>query len=190
MLIGAGIAAFRSARIGLPPYDVLLSAIAERAGVSHGQAGWALAAVLIGIAMALGQRLMAASVVMVFANGVSVDAASVLLGPADDPITRGLLWVAGLVLLAAGLSLIVFSGKGRGPFEMLMAAGATRGRDEIRIRTVLEVLVLVLGLAGGGEFGPGTVMFAVLIGPVLQRMIQALADHRTGREVRLATMVA
>lgn len=189
VLIGAGVASFRAADLGLPPYDVLLSAISSFGAMTHGQAGWALAALLMGVAVLLGERLVAGSLVLVFASGLSVDAASELVGSASGGATRVIVFLFGLVLLSSGLALVVFSGKGRGPFEMLMAAGAARGYGEARVRTILEVSVLGIGIGAGGDFGIGTVVFAVSIGPLLTAMIQALADHRVGRTVRQATPV-
>jgi uncharacterized membrane protein YczE len=39
------------------------------------------------------------------------------------------------------------------------------------VRTVVEVTVLAIGWALGGSFGIGTVVFALLIGPLAQRSI-------------------
>ena len=184
VLIGAGVASFRAAKLGLPPYDVFLSAISAHSPLSHGQAGWLTAAVLMIIAMAMGQRLVAGSVLLVFANGLSVDAASKVIVDAPNMVTQLALFAFGMTALAAGLALVVFSGKGRGPFEMLMAAGSARGFRETNVRTTLEVSVLVAGVAAGGDLGPGTLLFALAIGPLLGAMLQALADHRSGRLVR------
>jgi uncharacterized membrane protein YczE len=48
------------------------------------------------------------------------------------------------------------------------------------VRTVVEVTVLSIGWALGGSFGVGTVIFAVLIGPLAQRSIKVfwVPDYR------------
>ncbi|MEY4067898.1 MAG: hypothetical protein RLZZ332_234, partial [Actinomycetota bacterium] len=43
---------------------------------------------------------------------------------------------------------------------------------QIRVaRTGIEVIVLVVGWLLGGQVGVGTVAFAVLIGPIVQRLL-------------------
>jgi uncharacterized membrane protein YczE len=42
-----------------------------------------------------------------------------------------------------------------------------------RVRTGLEVTVVLLGLALGGALGLGTVLFALMIGPLTQMMLPA-----------------
>ncbi len=54
------------------------------------------------------------------------------------------------------------------------------------MRTGLDVGVLVLGVALGGPFGVGTVIYAALMGLVLHVVGQALADHSVGRHRRIA----
>ena len=44
--IGLGVSFFVHARLGLAPYDVLLSAVSPRIGLSLGQSAWLMAAVL------------------------------------------------------------------------------------------------------------------------------------------------
>ncbi len=66
-----------------------------------------------------------------------------------------------------------------------MAAGADRGFDSRRVRTVLELGVLTGGVIAGGRFGPGTIVFALAMGPLIQTALQGLADHRASRDLRL-----
>ena len=55
-MIGISVALLVHAGLGLPPYDVLASALSGRFGISLGQSGWLVAAVLFGGAALLGQR--------------------------------------------------------------------------------------------------------------------------------------
>ena len=72
--IGAGVASFLAADFGLPPYDVLLNAISDNSGLSHGQSGWLVAVVLGTLAAVLGRRpdlwTLAWVVIVGFADGV------------------------------------------------------------------------------------------------------------------------
>jgi uncharacterized membrane protein YczE len=186
VLIGLGVALFSHAGLGLPPYDVLLSVLRDRFGITLGQAGWILAALLLSIAAMLRQFPSLTTAAYILLNGLAVDTAIGLLIDPEVLVVRIIFVIVGITALAGGIALVVHSGLGGGAFELLMRAGAVRGRDPMRIRTGLEVGLLSLGIVLGGDFGPATVVFALTIGPMLRLGAQVLADHRTGRAHRLA----
>lgn len=188
ILIGLGVAFYARARLGLPPYDVVLSVVRDQLGISLGQAGWALAAVLLTTATLLGQRPALGTMAYIGLNGFTIDAALALVRTPDAPAVRALLVVLGLLAIAAGISLVVHSGNPGGAFELLMRAGAARGVDPLHVRTGLEVGLLGAGILAGGDFGVATVIFAVGIGPTMRLGSQVLQDHRRGRELRLGNV--
>lgn len=185
VLIGLGVAMFSHAGLGLPPYDVLVSVVRDRLGISLGQAGWLLAGVLLALAAMLRQFPSLLTAAYILANGIAVDTAIGLLIDPQVLIVRVVFVVVGITALAGGIALVVHSGLGGGAFELLMRAGAERGIDPLKVRTGLEVSMLSTGIALGGDFGPATVVFALAIGPMLRLGAQALADHRAGRDHRL-----
>ena len=185
VLIGLGVALFSHAGLGLPPYDVLVSVVRDRLGISLGQAGWLLAGVLLSLAAMLRQFPSLLTAAYILANGIAVDTAIGLLRDPDHLAVRIVFVVVGISSLAGCIALVVHSGLGGGAFELLMRAGAERGIDPLKVRTGLEVGLLSLGIALGGDFGPATVLFALTIGPMLRAGAQALADHRSGRNARL-----
>jgi len=64
---------------------------------------------------------------------------------------------------------------GPGPRDGLMTGLARRTGRSIRlVRTSLEITVVVLGFALGGIVGVGTVLYALLIGPVVQFFLPML----------------
>ncbi len=184
LLIGLGVSFLVHARLGLPPYDVMLSAIKIHTGMSHGQAAWVAAAVLFSVAALLGRPPKPAGLVLAFLNGFSVDLASSLLVDPESMAMRILFVVLGTTGIAAGISLVISSGTTGGAFELLMEAGGDRGLRPARVRTVLEAAVIIGGVAAGGTAGLATVGFALTIGPLLNVTGQALDDHRRGRQLR------
>lgn len=183
--IGIGVSAFRAADLGLPPFDVLLSAIDQHTALSHGQAAWAVSGTLLLVAASLGQRARVTTVVFVLANGLAVDAAAQLLNPPDAWGLRIAMLGGGIASIAVGINLVVHSGLTGGSFELLMRAGQQRGVSPERVRLGLEVAVLATGIALGGSFGAGTVIFAAVIARVMTVVAQAMRDHRAGRHARL-----
>lgn len=184
-LIGIAIALLVHADLGLPPNDVMSSALSVRLGLTLGQTGWATAGVLFVVATLLGRRPSWWGIGYIFANGAAIDAASGLLTQPDTMGGRWAFVVAAIILLPSGVSLVVYSGTTGGPFELLMLAGEDRGVNRIIIRYGLEIGVFAGGIILGGSFGPATIVYALTIGLVLRWIGQALIDHGVGRRARL-----
>lgn len=184
-LIGTAVAMLVQADLGLPPYDVLSSGIAARLGISLGQAGWLVAAILFTASSLLGHRPSRWGVAYIVANGLAVDGMAHLLNQPESMPGRVAFLVASVFVMAAGINLVLFSGTTGGAFELLMLAGEDRGISRVMSRYTLDGGVLVGGLLIGGAFGIGTLIYAVLMSFALQLVGQVFADHRAGRERRL-----
>lgn len=189
-LIGIGVALLVQANLGLSPFDVLVSGLQPRLGISFGQTVWLISAVLFGAAALLGERPSRWGIAYVLANGLAIDAASELINAPSGMVGRVSFVFASLIVISAGISLVVHSGSTGGAFELLMRAAEKRGLPRGITRTGLEVSVLSLGIALGGSFGFATVVIATMIGPTLVVMGQALADHSAGREARVREATA
>jgi len=185
LLIGTGVALLTQANLGLSPYDVLVSALQPRLGISFGETVWLISAVLFLIAGLLGERPSRWGIAYVLSIGFAIDAVAGSITSPESLGGRIAFVVAAVVTISAGISTVVHSGSTGGSFELLMRAGEARGKDRRVVRTSLEVGVLVLGISLGGSFGPATVAIALGIGPVLGVMGQALEDHSYGRMQRL-----
>ena len=186
-LIGTGVALFIHARLGLSPYDVALSAIAEHAGTTHGQAAWIASGSLFAIAAVLGQRPSRYGLLFVAMNGIAVDTASALVENPNAMAVRGLFVLLGLGAITGGIAVVVHSSSTGGPFELLSAAGAQRGLNPTHVRTGMEITLITGGVVAGGSFGVATILFAMAIGPLLGTALQALGDHRAGRMARVGS---
>ncbi len=185
ILIGLGVSFFVHGRLGLPPYDVMLSAVRVHTGLSHGQSAWVAAAVLFSVATLLGRPPKPAGLALSFLNGFSVDAFGALLLDPESMVLRVLFAALGMLSIATGIALVIHSGTTGGAFDLIMQAGADRGHAAGRVRTILEVSVIVGGVLAGGTAGFATAAFALCIGPLLLLVSQALADHRDGRRRRI-----
>ncbi len=67
---------------------------------------------------------------------------------------------------AFGMALYLGAGLGPGPRDGLMTGIAAKGFPIWIVRTAIELVVLVVGVALGGDIGIGTVIFAFTIGPL------------------------
>ena len=101
--------------------------------------------------------------------GLAVDASLVWLPAVDDWAPRIALMLAGVVLNGVAGAVYIGAQLGRGPRDGLMTGLARRtGRSLRLVRSLIEVVVLVIGLALGGTAGLGTLVFALAIGPLTQ----------------------
>ncbi len=184
-VLGAGVALLIRAELGLPPYDVLLSAVARDLAVTHGQAGWVVAFSLLVVASLLGRRPRFATLVWIVSNGLAIDAVLPLIESPGALPTRIIFAAAGTFGIATGVALVVHSGGTGGAFELIIKGLGDRGLRPIPVRTALELTTLATGLALAGDAGPATIAFALTFGPVVVGTERALEDHRVGREARL-----
>ncbi len=185
-MIGSSISLLVVADLGLPPYDVLSSGLGQMLGITLGQAGWIVAGTLFAAAAVLGQRPNPWSVAYILANGLVIDATADLVNQPSTLVGQLGFLLAAIVIMSGGVNLVLFSGTTGGPFELLMTAGERRGLSRVTTRSALDIGVLVIGVAIGVAFGIGTIIYAALMGLVLQAVSQVFADHRSGRNQRLA----
>ncbi len=108
--------------------------------------------------------------------GLAIDATLLVL-PGDAALgARIALVVVGIALVGAGSGLYLRTALGPGPRDGLMTGLHRRtGMPVAFVRGSIEITALAVGVALGGTFGPGTVAFALLIGPAV-----ALGLRRAG----------
>jgi uncharacterized membrane protein YczE len=88
---------------------------------------------------------------------------------------QGLVFAAGLILLAIATGLYIGARLGPGPRDGLMTGLHRRTGWRIWIvRTGIEVTVLAIGWILGGQVGIGTLAFALLIGPMVNLTLPLL----------------
>jgi len=185
IFIGLGVSLFVHARLGVPAFDVMLTALRDILGISLGQAGWLFTSILFGIAAILGRRPTLGGIVYMLSNGIAVDVWMRLIRDPDPLAVRMLFVLLGTLAIAGGVALVIHAGLTGGSIELLMNAAADRGRDPFKVRRGIEIAIVVVGVALGGDFGWATIFFVFTMSPALKAGQQALNDHRAGRAERL-----
>lgn len=171
-LFALGLSLMIRAGLGLSSWDVFHDALRGLTPLTFGQIIVAVSVLVLFAGMALGVRpgpgtvanalLVGAFTDAVLATGLLAELGSGSLGP------RGLVMVAGIAFIAFGSAMYISADLGAGPRDSLMLGIARRtGRSAGKARTVIEVVVVVAGVALGGSVGIGTVAFVILIGPAI-----------------------
>jgi len=186
-MFGFGTALMLTAKLGTDPWTVFAEGISLVSGLSIG-----FVTVLVGLMVLL------LWIPLKQWPGVGTVANALLIGPfmelglylMDTPptvILRIVFFSTGLLMVAIGSGWYIGSGLGPGPRDGLMTGLHRRfGWPLWATRTGIEVTVVLSGWLLGGTVGWGTVAFALLIGPLVQPALKALAmrdywEKRTGR---------
>lgn len=171
VLVAVGVALMIRAEIGVAPYDVLTTGVAEATGLEIGLAAMLLPLVFTLGGWALGRRPGPGTVLAVLLVGPILGAVLRLVPESDLMAVRLPLFAVGFLAIAAGITAVIVAELGPGPAEIVMLAIHDRGYPLAATRTGIEVSCVAVGWALGGQIGAGTVVVALLIGPVLKHLL-------------------
>jgi uncharacterized membrane protein YczE len=171
VLVGSGVALMIRAEIGVAPYDVLTTGLAEITGIEIGLAAMLVPLAFTALGWTLGRRPGPGTVLAVLLVGPILGVALRALPEVSAMPPRLVLFGIGFPMLAAGVTAVVIAEIGPGPAEIVMLAIHDKGYPLAPARTGIEVTCVAAGWAVGGQVGAGTVVVAVLIGPLLRWML-------------------
>ena len=164
--------------IGLPSWEILHQGLSYNLGITIGQAaqlsGLFVILLWIPIRQAPGLGTISNIVVIGFVMDITLNTMRLLGVPPQEVLSQNLpvalaLTVIGTGLVGLGSGIYIGSGNGPGPRDGLMTGfHRVTGRPIWLVRTVIEVIVGLIGIALGGTFGFGTIWFALTIGPQVQ----------------------
>jgi uncharacterized membrane protein YczE len=179
-LFALAIVLILESKLGLSPWDVLNQGLAKHTPLSFGMANVAVGIVVLGVGWALGGRPGVGTVANAVLVGTFIQvltSLSTVTGLAHDGLaTRIVLLVLGIALIGPASAFYIGADFGAGPRDTLMLVGARRTRFRIGlVRGTLELIALGTGIVLGGTFGIGTVLFAFLVGPIVEASFVLLA---------------
>jgi uncharacterized membrane protein YczE len=167
-LYGLAISLEVRAGIGVSPWDVLAQGVSNRTGIPFGLVTNLVGALVLLFWIPLRQRPGLGTVLNVLMIGPSAQLGLWLVPQQTVPVLQGLVFAAGLLLLAVATGLYIGARMGPGPRDGLMTGLRARtGWPVWAVRTGIEGTVLIVGWVLGGQVGIGTVAFALLIGPLV-----------------------
>ena len=160
------------AGLGVSPWDVLGQGTSLQTGIPFGFVTNLIGLVVLLLWIPLRQKPGPGTVLNVLLVGPSAEVALAVLAAPGNITDQIVLFAAGLVLLAVATGLYIGARMGPGPRDGLMTGLHARfGWPIWAVRTGIEVSVLAVGWALGGAVGLGTVAFALLIGPMVNRTV-------------------
>jgi uncharacterized membrane protein YczE len=167
-LYGIGISLMVQAGIGVAPWDVLTQGLSHQTGLDFGLLTNIIGGAVLLCWIPIRQRPGFGTLANVLLIGPSAQLGLWIL-PKETVLGFRVLFLAGgILVIAVATGLYIGARMGPGPRDGLMTGiHARTGWKLWIIRTAIEVTVLLIGWALGGNFGPGTIAFALLIGPLV-----------------------
>ena len=167
------------AEVGVDPWTVFAEGLAITTGIGI---GWWVVIIGLGVLLLwipLKQRPGIGTVLNALLVGPAMEVGLVVIDTPETLFHRWVLFLAGVLMLGVASGFYIGARFGPGPRDGLMTGANSRfGWPIWVVRTVVEVTVLTIGWILGGTFGIGTVVFAVVIGPIVHRTIPALTVPR------------
>jgi len=172
-LFGFAIAMMLRAGFGVDPWTVFAEGFHVQWGFGIGWVIVISGLVVLLIWIPLRQRPGMGTVLNALLVGPSMELALLLVETPESFTHRVFLFATGLLMMGIASGLYIGARFGPGPRDGLMVGFHARfGWPMWAVRTVVELTVLLIGWALGGSFGVGTVVFALMIGPLAQRSIK------------------
>lgn len=167
VLYGLADAMMIAAAVGVDPWTVFAQGMSNVTGVGIGWLTNLIGLAVLLLWVPLRQRPGLGTVLNILVIGPSIELGLWLIPDLDAIWARVALFAVGLCLLAVASGLYIGARLGPGPRDGLMTGLNSRfGWPLWAARGSVELTVLGVGWALGGDVGVGTVAFALLIGPL------------------------
>jgi uncharacterized membrane protein YczE len=165
-LFGLGEALMIAAGFGVSPWLVLAEGIAQYTGFSIGLTTFFISAMVLLLWIPLKQTPGLGTLLNALIIAVVIDYSLPWLPSPQALFFKGLECLAGIIMVGFGSAIYLMAHLGPGPRDGLMTGLQRVTQHPIaRVRTSIEIVVVVLGFFLGGTVGVGTFLFAFGIGP-------------------------
>ena len=165
---GIGIGLMLRSGLGLPPWDVFHQGLAAQIGLTVGVWSILVSFVVLAFWIPLRERYGIGTLLNAIVVGVMIDVTTAVVPEAPNTWWAAGMMLVGILLIAVTSGMYIGANLGPGPRDGLMTAIVRRGPSIRLTRVILEVTVLVIGVLLGGTFGIGTILYALLMGPLVQ----------------------
>lgn len=178
MISSFGTALFYQAGMGSGAMATFCDGLHQVVGISYGTANMAANLILLAVLFFCDRKMIDVGTIMcVFLIGLFVDAGNLFWGifPISDagiPI-RFLCVIIGCIMMACGLALYVAVERGFGALEGLVKYICKKtGMSFDKIKIGQDVLLIAAGILLRAEWGIGTIVSAIIIGPLMRVSIE------------------
>ncbi|QIG40517.1 hypothetical protein G5T42_14405 [Microbacterium sp. 4R-513] len=184
VLYGIGCALTVEAGLGVDPWTVFAEGVSIHTGIGIGWMTSIIGFLVLLLWIPLRQKPGIGTIANIVLVGTSMQFALSVIPPMSGVAAQFAALFGGILLVAVASGLYIGAHFGPGPRDGLMTGMHSRlGWPIFACRALVELSVLFVGWLLGGTVGVGTVLFAVLIGPLVHLALPLL-DTRRGTTVR------
>ena len=164
-LFGFGDSLIIISDLGNGPWSVLAQGVATRSNISIGSATFLISCLVLLLWIPLREKPGFGTLANIVVIAIGIDVGIAFIRTPDLFIIQLLYVFIGIGLIGIGSALYITCALGPGPRDGWMTSLHRKtGIPVGRVRTAIEVSVLLAGWALGGRIGLGTALFALLIG--------------------------
>ncbi len=171
-LFSVGVVMSLYSNLGMSPWGVFQFGLAQMLPLTFGQVSQVVGLAVLILGWALGFPPGLGTVANMYLVGLFIDLVMAwnLLPQPVGLVPQMAMLVLGIVVIGIASLLYLRAQLGAGPRDGLMVGLVTKlDRPVSQVRIAIEVTVLVMGFFLGGPVGVGTILNALLTGPIVQR---------------------
>jgi len=175
-IIGSfGMVIIMKSNIGSSPWLVFHQGLGMELGISIGTAMMLVNIILLIVGWRLGELFGSGTIInaIVFSFMMDFIINNNIIPIGVNLFSGIIMTLLGTVILSLGIYMYVHNGLGCGPRDALMVGLVkTTGKSVKMIRSTIEISVLIIGYFMGGIVGVGTIIYAIIIGYLVQFMFK------------------
>lgn len=172
-IFGTGDAVIIAAGLGVAPWTVLAQGIGNQLNWTIGEATFFISVVVLFLWIPLKEKPGIGTILNAILIAAAIDIMEPHLPHPQDPMLQVTQVLIGTILVGVGSGFYLTANLGPGPRDGWMTGLQRVTQIPIgRVRTTIEIAVLLVGWKLGGEFFVGTIIFAILIGPIVALFLQ------------------
>jgi uncharacterized membrane protein YczE len=162
------------ANLGLDPWDVLQQGLSRTFGLAIGTWSIIVGVCVLLLWIPLHQKPGVGTIINIVVVGLVINVTIAEFPAPRILVLRFLVLFVAVVLNGVATGAYIGAELGPGPRDGLTLGIAARGASVRLVRTIIEVTVLICGWILGGTVGIGTLVYALLIGPITHVTIPRL----------------
>ena len=176
-IFGTGEAILIDAGIGVSPWTVLAQGISKQVDWTVGMATFVVSFLVLFLWIPLRETPGIGTILNAILIAMSIDVMRPFIPDQTDIMFQIIQALIGIILVGVGSALYLTANLGPGPRDGWMTGVQKKTNWPIgRVRVGIEIIVLSIGIALGGIFGLGTVMFAIGIGPAISMSLGVVSN--------------
>ncbi len=180
-LFGLGEALLIVSKFGVTPWTVFAEGVAKNFDISIGLATFLVSVSILVLWVPLKQKIGIGTISNAIIIAFTIDLFVYLLPSSTNTFLSIVEMIIGIFLVGIGSGIYLITNLGPGTRDGLMKGISEYFQKPIYlIRLSIEIIVVILGWLLGGTVGLGTLMFAVLIGPIIS--ISLIVIKRTDKK--------